>query len=277
MTAARLAAPARGSVRHRLRRGLLALLGGCVACGTPNPRVLQGEASERLEPERINQAASEADKMRALIGEVRQSDASFLQDGKAVDGPTAAAELERRVARMSVTTARQFVDRLGGAQGGRGSDDAVVLADGTKVPAKDWYLARLIALEGSTRNPTDAATSAGRAAQPASLGILDALMIVERSNETFVAPPRKLPSGKTKGKRKQYTSVEFAEMLRKKWEFLGADVRDLETFVDEIASDSFSSMSPYLVVHADGSEEPFRGWLRAQLDARRVALAKADG
>ncbi|MFO0636082.1 MAG: DUF5329 family protein [Nannocystaceae bacterium] len=90
----------------------------------------------------------------------------------------------------------------------------------------------------------------------------------------FVAPPRKLPTGKTQGKRKEYSSAEFAEMLRKKWEFLGADVRDLETFIQEIASDAFSSMEPYRVVHLDGSEEEFRGWLLAQLDARRQALAK---
>lgn len=270
-------APARGSVRHGGRRGPWALALGVLACGTPNPRVLQGEASAKLEPVRAAAGSSEADKMRALIDAVRSSGASFVQDGKTVDGPTAAAELERRVARMSVTTARQFVDRLGGADGGRGTDDTVTLPDGTKIPARDWYLARLGELEGAAGKTGEAQTLAARTAQPASLGILDALTIVERSSDTFVAPPRKLPGGKTKGKRKEYTAAEFAEMLRKKWEFLGADVRDLDTFVDEIASDSFSSMAPYLVVHADGREEEFRGWLMAQLDQRRVAIAKAGG
>ena len=62
-------------------------------------------------------------------------------------------------------------------------------------------------------------------------------------------------------------------MLRKKWEFLGADIHDLDTFIEEIASDSFATMEPYLVVHADGTEEPFRAWLEATLAQREVLAA----
>ena len=130
---------------------------------------------------------------------------------------------------------------------------------------------RLDEIEGTTGKPTRKDASGNK---PTSIGILDALTIVERSGKRFVAPPRQLPNGKVKGKRKEYSSNEFAEMLRKKWEFLGADVRDLDTFIEEIATDSFSSMSPYRVIHEDGSEEEFRTWLKAQLDLRRQAMAK---
>ena len=102
----------------------------------------------------------------------------------------------------------------------------------------------------------------------------DTLTIVERSDLTFVAPPRKTPKGKLKGKRKEYTGPDFSEMLRKKWELLGKDINDLDTFIEEIASDAFVSMTPYLVVYRDGREEPFRGWLLEQLETRRQALAK---
>jgi hypothetical protein len=99
-------------------------------------------------------------------------------------------------------------------------------------------------------------------------------MLVERSRLRFVAPPRRTPGGKIKGKRKEYTGPEFAEMLRKKWEFLGADIHDLDGFIDEIATDSFASFEPYRVIHDDGQEEEFRKWLLAQLDERRDAIAR---
>jgi len=162
---------------------------------------------------------------------------------------------------------------LGAPKKGKDSEVRVRLTDGSVLPAKDWYLARLAEIEGTSTSKRSAPRPSD-SNLPVTLGILDALTIVERSNERFVAPPRTLPNGKTKGKRKEYDSSEFAEMLRKKWEFLGADVRDLDGFIEEIASDAFSSMEPYRVLHEDGSEEEFRGWLLAQLDARRQALAK---
>jgi hypothetical protein len=63
-------------------------------------------------------------------------------------------------------------------------------------------------------------------------------------------------------------------MLRKKWEFIGADVKDLDGFVNEIATDSFSSMEPYRVVHPDGTEEELRAWLLRELETKRRKLAE---
>jgi len=65
-------------------------------------------------------------------------------------------------------------------------------------------------------------------------------------------------------------------MLRKKWEFLGADIEDIDTFIDEIASDSFASMVRYRVVLDDGREEDFGVWLRAQMGAQPAAEADND-
>lgn len=244
-----------------------------VGCGTPNPKIRDKEEVEPFAVSRTNEDLSEADKIRKLIELVRGSDVAFVHAEGTHDGSAEADALERRVARMSVSTARQFVDVLGAPKKGKGSEVRVRLVDGSVLPAKDWYLARLEEIEGVTADSRRTKKIADPSL-PVTLGILDALTIVERSNETFVAPARTLPNGKTKGKRKEYDSTEFAEMLRKKWEFLGADVRDLDSFIDEIASDAFSTMEPYRVKHDDGTEEEFRGWLLAQLDARRAALAK---
>jgi hypothetical protein len=244
-----------------------------VACGSPNPRVIQSEDIQATVPERQHDDLSEADKIHLLIDKVRGSDATFVLGDAELDGKAAAAELDHRVPRMAVATVRQFVENITRAAKDNGPTPRVRLADGTVLDGRDWYIARVEEIEGVAR-PARSAKVDRDAHVPATVGILDALTIVERSNKRFVAPARTLPNGKTKGKRKEYDAAEFAEMLRKKWEFLGADVRDLDTFIGEIASDAFSSMAPYRVIHEDGSEEEFRGWLTAQLDARRAQISK---
>lgn len=244
-----------------------------LACGSPNPKVKPSDNIEAIVPERQHDDLSEADKIRLLIEKVRASDATFVLGDVELDGKAAAAELEHRVPRMAVATARQFVENITRATKDKGPTPRVRLADGTVLDGRDWYIARVEEIEGVAR-PIRSAKTDREAHVPATVGILDALTIVERSNKRFVAPARTLPNGKTKGKRKEYDAAEFAEMLRKKWEFLGADVRDLDTFIGEIASDAFSSMEPYRVIHEDGSEEEFRGWLLAQLENRRVQIAK---
>jgi len=173
---------------------------------------------------------------------------------------------------MSVATVRQFVETLTHHGTTDATNARVRLPDGTMLDGRDWYLSRVEAIEGVSGS--SAAGVRHDPHVPVTLGILDALTIVERSGKRFVAPARTLPNGKTKGKRKEYDADEFAEMLRKKWEFLGADVQDLETFIGEIATDAFSSMEPYRVIHEDASEEEFRTWLLAQLELRRAAIVK---
>jgi hypothetical protein len=249
---------------------LLALPVG-LGCGTPNAKVHDADKVERQPTEREHEGTSEADKIRQVIATVRKSDVTFIDGEREIPCSAHADELEHRAARMAVSTARQFVDVIGAPKHGAKTPLKVRLSDGTIVVAHDWYIGRLDEIEGREGTPTRKDATGH---QPTSIGILDALKIVERSGKRFVAPPRRLPTGKVKGKRKEYSANEFAEMLRKKWEFLGADVRDLDTFIEEIATDSFSSMSPYRVIHEDGGEEEFRTWLKTQLDLQRQAMAK---
>ncbi len=251
---------------------MAAVLAALAGCGTPNAKVLEADKVDRHDAERLHEDHSEADKIREVIAAVRKSGVTFIETDREVSCTEQADDLERRAARMSVSTARQFVDVVGTPKHGAKTPPKVRLADGTVVVAHDWYVGRLEEIEGTSGKTKRKDQAAGT--KPTSLGILDALTIVERSGKRFVAPPRRLGNGKVKGKRKEYSANEFAEMLRKKWEFLGADVRDLDTFIEEIATDSFASMAPYRVIHEDGSEEEFRTWLKAQLDLRRQALAK---
>jgi hypothetical protein len=254
------------------------------ACGQPNPRVLESTEQARR-PTEDPAHLSEAGKIRALIAQVRKSEATFVQDGTEREGDEAAADLERRIARVpaGIPTARQFIDRV--ASGGlrAKSPDAVRLDDGTTMDASEWFGMRLAEIEygsaaaapkkneGEDEAPETKAMLAGGGNE---LGILDALTIVEQSSLLFVAPPRKTPKGKLKGKRKEYTGPDFSEMLRRKWEYLGADIHDLDTFVSEIATDSFTSFEPYRVVYPDGHEEEFKPWLLDCLEAKRQAIAR---
>jgi len=250
----------------------IALVG---ACGSPNPQVLEDDQIQSKGAARDHGGPSEADKIHRLIDDVRASDAKFMFGDTTMSATEAATDLEYRVTRMSVSTVRQFVEMLTHSTQDRGPPPRVMLPDGVIVDGRDWFLARVQVIEHVDR-PAGAIDVQHVAGTPVTLGILDALTIVERSGKRFVAPARSLPNGKTKGKRKEYDAADFGEMLRKKWEFLGADVDDLDTFIGEIASDAFSSMEPYRVIHEDGTEEEFRGWLHARLDARRVAIAKGD-
>jgi hypothetical protein len=62
----------------------------------------------------------------------------------------------------------------------------------------------------------------------------------------------------------EYTAEQFASMLRSKWDWIGYDIADLDPWLDEIATRSFKSNLPYLVVLDDGSTTEFRTWLDAQ-------------
>jgi len=266
-------------------QGLVAL--ACaLACESSAVDVSSAEEPARKAHPDDDEHLSEVGKIRALIEAVRRSDLEFVQSGETHDAEAAAAELERRLARTpgGVVTATQFIDRVGAGMARSKQPDLVRLSDGSVLPVSDWMLKRLSQMEG-VRYVARKDMLRGQVPQPKEpsslgvrtreVGILDALAIVERSDLTFVAPPRKTPHGKLKGKRKEYTGSEFSEMLRKKWELLGKDINELDTFIQEIASDAFVSMTPYQVVYRDGREEEFRGWLEQQLEERRQALDMA--
>jgi hypothetical protein len=62
----------------------------------------------------------------------------------------------------------------------------------------------------------------------------------------------------------EYTAEQFASMLRSKWDWIGYDIVEIAPWLDEIATRSFKSSLPYLVVLDDGSTTEFRTWLDIQ-------------
>jgi len=265
-------------------------------CGAPNPRILEASEEARGMPSaELGNTMTEQEKIQALLTTVRGSGHVFVHDGIERDGPATADKLKLLLERdpTGVRSARDFIDRIAAPERTEEDSDRVVLAtnDGhveeDSVPARHWYLVRLAELEGRPPPPTPPEEQREAEDHARRLLILDALAIIEHSELRFVAPPRAgstkpgssmggaISSGpKRKPKRKEYSGVQFADMLRKKWEFLGADIEDLDTFIDEIASDSFASMVRYRVVLEDGREEDVGVWLRAQLGAEKARLAQ---
>jgi hypothetical protein len=257
--------------------GAVALGAVVGACGTPNPRMLEASEEARGMPSaELGSAMTEQDKIQALIDAVRTSDRTFVHDGIERTGSATADKLKLLLERdpTGVRSAREFIERIAAPERPNAAPDGVRVAPDELLPARHWYLVRLAELEGRPVPPDPPEAKAKAEVHARRLLILDALALVERSELRFVAPPRPPSSSKPprpstgpkrKPKRKQYTGPEFADMLRKKWEFLGADIEDLDTFIDEIASDSFASMVRYRVVHEDGREEDFGQWLRSQV------------
>jgi hypothetical protein len=62
----------------------------------------------------------------------------------------------------------------------------------------------------------------------------------------------------------EYTAEQFASMLRSKWDWLGYDIVEPTVWLDEIATRSFKSSLPYLVVLDGGTTVELRGWLDTQ-------------
>lgn len=304
---ARGAAPWAAAVGPWAMGAVGALAALAAGCGAPNPRILEAtEAARGMPSTELGSVMTEQEKIQAIIAAVRKSGHVFVHDGIARDGAATAAKLQLLLERdpTGVRSARELIDRLAAPERTDEDPDRVVLAKGSaaeeghSVPARHWYLSRLAELEG--RPPPDAPPEERRKAEDHArrLLILDALAIVEHSTLKFVAPPRPAANGsgagpgskargpkpgvgkssgpKRKPKRKEYTGAQFADMLRKKWEFLGADIQDLDTFIGEIASDSFASMVRYRVVLDDGREEDFGVWLRAQLAASKTVGHEGD-
>ena len=276
-------------------------------CGQPNPKILTSNEDVRggVSPSIEGAEPTEGDKINALIAAVRDSPHEFVVDDISRKGPATADKLKVLLDRdvAGVRTASEFIKRIAAPEREQGRIDHVMTGPEPEdqMHFRAWLQLRLAEIEGRPIPEASGAADAGKTAPPeasadsgapagatlSQVKIFDALMLVERSGLTFISPPRKQvqaprlkssrperpPISKRKPKRKEYTSREFADMLRKKWEFLGADIDDLPTFMDEIGSESFAAMTPYLVVLEDGTEQEFRPWLEAQL-AQRATLAR---
>ncbi|MEM7154926.1 MAG: DUF5329 family protein [Myxococcota bacterium] len=265
----------------------LCLLGLAAACGAPNPRILDAtEEARGMHSEQLSADKSEQEKIEALIAAVRRSEHTFVHDDIERDGAATADKLQLLLERDpdGVQSAREFIERIAAPMRNDEPADRVVISEEESVLAASWYQSRLAELEGRPAPPADPEALRQAEEHARRLSILEALRIVEGSELRFVSPPRKvLPKpvkkptktvAKRKPKRKEYTGPQFADMLRKKWEFLGKDIEDIDSFIEEIASDSFASMVRYRVIHGDGKEEDFAKWLRGQLDERHGRVAQ---
>jgi hypothetical protein len=147
-------------------------------------------------------------------------------------------------------------------------DSPADLASSRKVRAPPISVPRTPAVD--TEAAGQGATATGAEPRTRKLNPQDALLIVEQSGLQFVAT-------RPKKKEKIYDAHKFADMLRTKWDWLGADIDDLDRFIQEIASDAFATFEPYRVRHPDGREQDFSAWLRARLEERRASLAGGGG
>ena len=59
----------------------------------------------------------------------------------------------------------------------------------------------------------------------------------------------------------EHTAEQFASMLRSKWDWLGYDITELEPWLEEIATCTFTGKRPYLVEVAPGQRIELRRWL----------------
>jgi hypothetical protein len=257
----------------------------CAGCGTPNPRILEATEEARGIPSaELGNEMTEQDKIKALIVAVRTSEHTFVHDDIERSGAATADKLQLLLERdpTGARSAREFIERIAAPDRPHDDRDVVRVSAKDTQPARHWFLVRLAELEGRPPPPPPPEEQRKAEVHARRLRILEALATVERSALTFVVParpsviptkPSKVSSvgPKRKPKRKEYSGPQFADMLRKKWDFLGADIEDLDTFIDEIASDSFASLVRYRVVLADGREEDFGAWLRAEVQGTGVA------
>jgi hypothetical protein len=131
------------------------------------------------------------------------------------------------------------------------------------VEAESWG----ISSPSASRTPTSAADGETDTDEPPKLrerpkpdsAIAVTLDMISASGRTFIDPADGEDSRPT-----EYTAEQFASMLRSKWDWIGYDIIELDPWLDEIATRSFKTNLPYLVVLADGSTTEFRPWLDAQ-------------
>lgn len=106
-------------------------------------------------------------------------------------------------------------------------------------------------------------------ADPVAPEIARAIQVVRTSDYDFLI--RKGLPGKRKRKGaeppKRTNGFDFAAMLESKSAWLGRDVTDLPTWLDEIGSSTFFSGDEYIVRLPDGREMNFRSWLLEELAA----------
>jgi hypothetical protein len=97
--------------------------------------------------------------------------------------------------------------------------------------------------------------------------IARAIQVVRTSDYDFLIRKGTPTKRKRKGEAppKRVNGFDFAAMLESKSAWLGRDVTDLPTWLDEIGSSTFFTGDEYIVRLPDGREMSFRTWLVEEL------------
>jgi hypothetical protein len=115
------------------------------------------------------------------------------------------------------------------------------------------------ALAEAGETDTDAPATKLRERAKPDPAIAETLDLISASGRRFIDQAEEAESRPT-----EYTAEQFVSMLRSKWDWIGYDIVELDPWLDEIATRSFKSSLPYLVVLDDGSTTEFRTWLDGQ-------------
>ena len=255
------------------RAGLVAV--GVLAC-TPNPAPPPPYVAEH-EPAPIEAARrkagelTEREKILALIGALRKSQATVIRNGVEYSAEQGAEHLEMKLnyAGTRLKSAEQFIVHVATRSSMSGKPYFIRPPDQQEVLAGDWFFTELGKLSPQPAPATSGDRTPSPAGAPPSVRppvdpINRALDLVAASDQTFVVTKNGRPS-------KTYDGPGFAAMLRTKTKWLGEGLDDYETWRSEIAARSFKTFEPYLVVAANGAKRPFTTWLERHV---RPAVAQ---
>ncbi len=238
-------------------------------CGDPSPRVLAANEPAREGVGELPVRPDETTKIERLINTTRASGAVFLRQNRELTAGEFGDHLRTTWDRHGgeIDTARELVERAT-RPGPSGRPLMVRTGDAKPYTVRDWLHGRLDEIETGAAPGT---LQTRRTPTPVrrEVTISDVLLIIERSGHEFVMPQRK-------GRDKIVDARAFADKLQQKWQWLGKDIEEVDSFLREIATESFGAFKPYRVRLADGTEENVRPWLSRQLEAKRRALSAAE-
>jgi len=246
-------------------------------CGRKNLQerkadAIEAQALERGGEHQPYRPPTEPEKIEKLLKVVRDSDLTFIRNGREMTAREAATRLQRRYERRGgkVITARDFAGRFAASGPLSGKPYLVRIGDGREVYARDWMLERLAEIEAPPGRfverlggPISVEPKTGPKqlpdAEPEPPSVEGAIDLIEASELTFVAPREGQPAT-------TYNGRDMAKMLRNKTTWLGADLTDVQPWIDGIATRSYRSYSVYEVRLANGETQSLPAWLRERLD-----------
>lgn len=266
--------------RHRLELAVPALLTALVVGGcwredleSRKAAAIEAQAIEHGGDHQPFRPLTEPEKIEKLLDEVRHSDLVFIRNGRRMTAQETATRLQRRYERRGrkVLTARDFAGRFAASGPLSGKPYLVHYPDGREEYARDWMIEQLNEIEAPPGRfverlggPMADAPKTGpkevpvpEAEPPSVEGAID---LIEQSGQlSFVAPREgELPTS--------YSGQDMAKMLRNKTTWLGADLTEVQPWIDGIATRSYRTYLPYEVHKPTGEVLPLATWLRAEFD-----------